>query len=273
MNSPEISDEDLMAFADGELPAQRARELGERAERDPAVADRIALFRASRTLLSRAFAATLEAPVPLELYEAALGLGPDGGPGAGQAALERARADEGFRRFLQRLGTGQAVASLAIAAMLGLLAGRWLAPPAPVPGPGAGASFAARVAAMPPALASELDRRPSGERSPLSLGGEAGEFLALASYADGAGVCREFEAGAASGSEADTVRAVACRRDGRWSLRAMAAAGGSLQAPGDYRPAAGGGDLGAWLGLGQPLAPEEEAKRLAGSTSDARGSR
>ena len=59
MNTPnqvEVSDEMLMALADGELDGATAEELGERIEQDPDLAARYALFAETTTTLRAAFA-------------------------------------------------------------------------------------------------------------------------------------------------------------------------------------------------------------------------
>lgn len=257
MSKTDFSNEILMAFADGELAAEQARTVGEIAARDPSIADRIALFRASRTVLSRAYSQVLEAPIPLEIYETALGLGPDGPVREQEAALQRARSDAAFLAFLGRLGAWKTVAALAFAALIGLLAGQRMADRAP----GAGGGLAAELAAMPPPLARELERRPSGEPASIALAGGAADFLAVASYSSRGGLCREFEAAPSSGN---ALRGVACRYGGRWSLNALADASGNAPAAGDYRPASGGDDLAAWLGLGPALSPQDESRLLSG---------
>ncbi len=66
-------DEILMAYADGELDAERSAEISRAAERDPQLARRIADHRALRTRVADALSPVLEQPVPARLRAVAAG--------------------------------------------------------------------------------------------------------------------------------------------------------------------------------------------------------
>ena len=63
----EYSDEELMAYADGELPEAQAAELRETIAREPALARRVDAYRQSRELLRGVFAPRAQEPVPPRL--------------------------------------------------------------------------------------------------------------------------------------------------------------------------------------------------------------
>ena len=69
-----VTDEMLMALADGELDRETALDVRHAVEADPALARRLAEFERTRTLAKQAFDGVLEEPVPLHLV-AALGRG------------------------------------------------------------------------------------------------------------------------------------------------------------------------------------------------------
>lgn len=69
-----ISDETLMAYADGELDATAAAEIDAAIREDPQLAGRIAQYHRQREQLQAAFDAVLREPVPARLTAAARGV-------------------------------------------------------------------------------------------------------------------------------------------------------------------------------------------------------
>ena len=67
-------DETLMAYADGELDAQRQAEIDAAIARDPTLARRVERQRALRTEVAGAFAKVLDQPIPERLENAARGV-------------------------------------------------------------------------------------------------------------------------------------------------------------------------------------------------------
>lgn len=61
---PDFSDIDVMAYADGQLPPERAETLRQQAQHDPQLRARIERYRVSQRLLQRAYNPALAAPVP-----------------------------------------------------------------------------------------------------------------------------------------------------------------------------------------------------------------
>lgn len=62
----ELGDHELHAFIDGELDAARAAAVAQRIEADPALARRVAGFRADKDMLKRIYAPVADRPVPAE---------------------------------------------------------------------------------------------------------------------------------------------------------------------------------------------------------------
>lgn len=59
---PDFSDIDVMAYADGQLPPERAETLRQQAQHDPQLRARIERYRVSQRLLQRAYNPALAAP-------------------------------------------------------------------------------------------------------------------------------------------------------------------------------------------------------------------
>ncbi|MEN9063453.1 anti-sigma factor family protein [Ponticoccus litoralis] len=64
MAEPKLTDEILMAYADGELDASTARAVEAAIETDPEVAERVALFGDTARVLKQAAQARPEPPCP-----------------------------------------------------------------------------------------------------------------------------------------------------------------------------------------------------------------
>jgi anti-sigma factor RsiW len=62
--NPDIADLELHAFIDGELDAGQAVAFEARMKADPALAERVAAFRADRDMLKRVFASAADDPIP-----------------------------------------------------------------------------------------------------------------------------------------------------------------------------------------------------------------
>ena len=229
-----FTEEELMAYADGELPAARAAEIAGAERSDSAVAAKIAAFRDSRRVLRDAFASQLKEAVPQRLLDVL------NAPSAKVVEFKPRRA---------RLSTWIPLAAAAsVALAVGLtLNHRWSpAGPAPV------------VIANATMLNQALETLPSGV--PLQQGGK--EVLPLASLRTPNGNwCREFE----SRGDGAKSRGLACRDDaGQWQLRVIASPpSGTNPGQGGYQTASGNGpDLAATLGASRRLTPDEEQNQI-----------
>ncbi|MCC6983849.1 MAG: hypothetical protein IT535_11310 [Bauldia sp.] len=225
-----VSEEMLMAFADGELDADTAGEVRKAIDADPILQRRLRVFEETRLGAKAAFAGILDEPVPAQLV----------------AALSTPR--RGFRDWLRsRAFAGQAAGGLALAAA-GFFAALVLVD-RPSPGLLDGEM----------ALASLLESAPGGATERW----KDGSFQATGTYLVADGVCRSFTA--VPSDTASGWRGVACRRDGAWTVDlAVAEPAGSFTTASDRATEA----IDAFLdqvgaGASLDLAAEERA-RLAG---------
>lgn len=221
----QITDETLMALADGELPAGQARLVQAAVDADPALQDRLRLFTETRRLLQADGAATA-----VSERDDAL---------AARIRQSASAAPPPPAANMNRRPLAVLAASLAAAA-IGL--GWWWQAGGP-------------MTDLPSSHLAALTSLPSGETDEL----EDGQSLTLiASYRDPAGtLCREYET--RSGTSM-TIR-IACRTGEGWQARFAE----NVTASEGYVPATGEiASLDAFLSdaaLGSPLSAEEE--RLA----------
>jgi anti-sigma factor RsiW len=201
-----ISDETLMAYADGELDAAARAAVELAMQSDPQIASRVARHRALRRRVQNAYAAELSEGLPERLLAAAQG--------------------PPRRQPTHRISAGWHT-SLAIAASLiagvGLGFFMWGRTQSSLTLDAGGALVARGSLAR--ALSNQLASEPSrtaAVRVELSFLAKSGEY------------CRAFSlAGAASAA------GVACRHDGEWQVQALARGPGAGR-DSDYRTAASG---------------------------------
>lgn len=241
MSQMQITDEELMAFADGAMSEPRFTEVAKSIEQDAALANRL-----EELVLGGKAARALYAPIADQPV-----------PDALRRNVEAANAGEGPARVLPLVTkrTRFFLLPMAIAASIAVV----------VAGPLA--FFIGQVSTPVPLLALGEPLSPvlSVEVSSLASGNEARlaneiTLRAIASFTDREGrLCREFELHGARSQ-----LAVACREPDGW--RTMIA----LDVPPDfegYTPASALEALDSFLaglGAGPPLSPENEARLLAG---------
>ncbi len=247
MNAARFTDEELMAYADGELSEERATELDLALADDEALADRLSLFIETRALASDALRPMLDEAVPEHLVKHVRDLA------AANPAPEPASPVIAFPQRHSGVPIWQLSLAASIALAIGLGAGELLRGPGTT---GAGMEIAA---VSDPALTAALASLPAGESSTLADGARV-EAIATFRAADGS-ICREFEVDQSSGT---TFVSIACH-DGRdWQIRIAIAASGSDDT--GYAPASSLEALDAYLGAteaGPPLSVEDEAAVLA----------
>jgi anti-sigma factor RsiW len=260
-----ISDEMLMAYADGELDAAERARIAAAVACDAELAGRLRRFEESRDVLKAAF--------PLSAYEQA--------PSAAtMAAIDRlvaagARPSESvtaFHRSATRRSREARPAwqrwSVSLAASFALAAfGFWLfqldaARESAVRLAGAEVGIAARGTP----LFTALEATPSGERYVPVERGAAGEHIApvLSFRAKDGRYCREFEI---ETTEASSL-GIACREVDHWRIEAAVARVGGATTDGGYQPASGEihptlDSALSQLGAEPPLDREAEQRAIA----------
>jgi anti-sigma-K factor RskA len=220
-----ISDETLMAYADGELDAAARAAVESAMQDDPQIEKRVAQHRALRLRVQAAYSTELSEALPERLLKAAR---PDPSQKGGnivnlqeaRAAMERS-APRAAPRWPSRQSAGALAASLVVGVAVGFF--MWGRSQSPlVLGPGG-----ALVARGP--LAQALSNQLASEQSPSSAVRVEVSFLAKSGE-----YCRTFSlSGEASPS------GIACRQGDEWQVQTLA---GGPAAAGDseYRTAGSG---------------------------------
>ncbi|MCV3271303.1 anti-sigma factor family protein [Roseobacter sinensis] len=251
MQHPEFTDEELMAYADGELAEERATELDLALAESPALSDRLALFVTTRAVAKDAWTPSLEDPVPAHLVEhvRALAAETDAPPASDDTVVafpKRSETPAATPFWRLPLAAG-------LAAAIGLGAGLGLAPQ-----PNTGTGGIEIAALTDSRIVDALNTLPSGADLRLDDGAR---IAPIATFFDGAqSLCREFEFDRADGM---TVVSVACQREGQWDVQMAVAATAATDT--GYAPASSLDVLDAYLTAneaGPPLDPDAEAAAL-----------
>lgn len=252
----EMSDELLMAFADGELGPAEAGLVSAAVAGDPVLAARVARFVQSRKAVAEAFraATTASPPDPMIARIRALSASSDlklNGDSETNVAAHNTVVAFPPRR---QVPFWQLPLAASIALIAGLGAGQLLTP-AP------GTDGVADAILGDPGLSAALAVLPSGARETLDSGAQV---ALIATFENGDGeLCREFEYDQPGGA---TTVAVACRTATDWNVHLAIAAGSSVNG---YAPASSIDALDAWLmatGAAPPLSLEAELAALQAAT-------
>ncbi len=249
MNAPEFTDEELMAYADGELDQNRAAALDLALAGDENLAARLGMFMDTRSVSADALRPMLDEPVPERLVQRVRDLAASAAaPSAdGNVIAFKPKAAKAVAPFWQL----PIAASIALA--IGLGAGLLYQG-------GKVADQALDIAAITdPAISDALNTLTSGESVPLDDGGRI-EAIATFRAEDNA-LCREFEHDRSGGT---AVISIACHDGSDWQVRLAIAAVGADDT--GYAPASSLEALDAYLtatNAGAPLASDEEAAALA----------
>jgi hypothetical protein len=216
-----ISDETLMAYADGELDAATRASVEAAMQEDPEIRKRVADHRALRETLRGAFSAVLDEPVPQRLIEAARG--PSAARKTGVADLSRAReaARQRIPASSRRWQPAAMAASLLLGVGLGFLT--WHGSRSALIQPGVGGELIAG-AALAEALSTQLSGDRLAERNAvagLSFRNKSGAY------------CRTF-----SLPGTDPSSGLACREGTDWRIKALAQSPRAAADSGNYRTAA-----------------------------------
>lgn len=250
-----FTDEELMAYADGELPEDRATELDLALVDDTELADRLAMFADTRSISKEALEPLLDEPMPDHLLQRVKELAAQ----SEQQTAEQSTPDETIIAFptqtaAPRASLWQLPIAAGIALAIGVGVGMFMRPEvAPTSG--------LQVAALNDnAIVEALANVASGEELMLENGNR---FTAIATFRDASEtLCREFEYDQAAGS---TLVSVACHDGQMWDVRLAIAAAPSSDT--NYAPASSLETLDAYLtttGAGAPIVGDDEAAALAG---------
>jgi hypothetical protein len=200
-----ISDETLMAYADGEADDATRASVETAMRDDPEIAGRVALHRAMRQTMQGAFAAVIEEPVPERLIAAARGQTIPATAATSGAVTDLARARNAAHRKIEGRAARWQPAALAACLVLGLGVGylTWHGSGTLIETNSDGLTAGAALAE---ALSTQLsDDRPAGSAA----------VTGLSFRTKSGGYCRTFSlsANAASG--------LACRDGARWKIDAL----------------------------------------------------
>lgn len=204
-----VTEDDLMAWVDGELPPAEADRVAAAVAADAGLAARAARLQGLNRQLRQAFAADLGEPVPEAL--AAIARGEHLTGSAGGASIHPLASR---RRRLGWAAWGGIAASVVLGVALLPRLAPWSdggADSVQAQADGRLVARGALAAALEHGLASET--RPDGTRLLLSFRDRDGQF------------CRSFAA--------PVGRGLACRQGGQWQLVVLAAPAAAASAPGD----------------------------------------
>lgn len=240
-DSENITDEMLMAYADGEIDAEQREHLSERLAHDAGLRKRLEVFRETDRTLSRHYDDVLHQPVPAHLLDLV------------RNADVKTQPEGTIRRIAAWLrgnaGTsaaprvGWAAASAAAALAVGIGIGTWLESGPVTP---AGDRFALLSVDnnhlwAQGALKDALEQVGSGDaKSWEAAPGETGNIYPVLTFRDRAGqFCREY---AVTASPEASAVGIACRRDtGQWSIEIHTAQPADAAGGAPFRPASSGG--------------------------------
>ena len=246
------TDTELMAYADGELPAPLAAKIAEIARADPDVQRRIERFRAVRAQLAQTLQPLAEEEVPEALRRAVLDMA-DGQTAADPRVVAFAPRVRPPAWRAWQVGLAASLL-LMLGGVAGFLAGARQA--------GEGAQSVAAVGShVSPEIARHLSSLPSG--SDTGIADARLRLIATVLASDGT-PCREFEVDSTGTGRTST--GIACLRDGSWFLDIAVAA---HAAEGGFAPASSFATLEAYLqaiGAGEPLDAAAEAQALTAAT-------
>jgi len=218
-----VSDEQLMAFADGELRGPERDSIQAYVAANPDAARRVAEFAASRDALTRLLNQALTDPVPARLLETVMG---DAGHPGGSDRKPVTSPGSIWQTLTAPLaglfGSWPLTASTALAAsaLAGVVIGSQLIGSQGMPKPDAGlvAWEDGRVVAAR-TLASALDTTQSGTTAVIAAGANKANLTPLLTFKTKAGeYCRQFTLQHVGDSRS---AALACRTpSGRWTMEA-----------------------------------------------------
>jgi hypothetical protein len=237
-----FSDEDLMAFADGECGPELKREIEVAMKNDQLLFNRIEMFRGSAAVLRSAFPPVVNQPADDALVNLIRN--------SSRPMAEKSGASSNVVQFPvskkpKPIFWQQAIAASVLLAT-GVAGGFLLGSPSPGQETG--------IASLK--VTSEISKVLMSLSSGQSTKTSTGDLTVIASFKDAQGhFCREFEN---SSNEASKAVTVACRRNSNWQVVLQAALPAATDS---FIPAGGAQALEAYLqsaGMNEPLSADEE---------------
>jgi hypothetical protein len=216
-----ISDETLMAYADGELDAAARASVEAAMQEDPEIGRRVARHRALREAMQGAFSAVLDEPVPDRLIAAARGQSATPKAVVMDLSLAREAARQKVSAAPRRWQPAAMAASLLLGLGLGFLA--WHGSGGALIHPGSDGGLIAGTT-LAEALSTQLSDDRGAQRvaiTGLSFRNKSGDY------------CRTFSL---IGSE--TSAGLACREGTDWRIKALALLPRTAVNSGNFRTAA-----------------------------------
>lgn len=208
----QLSDEVLVAYADGELVGEEAAAVERALENDRDAQETLRLFRETAELSRAAYDDVVREPIPDRLIETL-----QGGP---VAAVSQPRF---------RAGGGLAAMALAasITLAVGVVGGFGLSNLGGDAAPGSSERWViGSISAQDSAVYGVLETLPSGHLRAVASGDDGAEIMALTTFTDRNGrYCRDFQATVPGNGGSDAAFGVACRSmAGDWRVEALIAA-------------------------------------------------
>jgi anti-sigma factor ChrR (cupin superfamily) len=216
-----ISDETLMAYADGELDSAARASVEAAMQEDPEIGRRVARHRALREAMQGAFSTVLNEPVPDRLIQAARGQAAAPKSAVVDLSVAREAARQEKPAAPRRWQPAAMAASLLLGLGLGFLA--WHGSGGALVRPGAGGGLVAS-ATLAEALSTQLSDDRSSDRvvvAGLSFRNKSGDY------------CRTFYS---TGS--DAASGLACHEGTDWRIKALAQSPRAAANSGNFRTAA-----------------------------------
>lgn len=247
----DFSDEELMAYADGELASERSARLDAALPDRPDLAGRVAMFARTGTLAAESVKAQTNEPVPDNLKASVEAMIRKAAPASATVTPLRPRK---VAPSVSHFGHWAIPVAASLLAVVAGVLGYWLASGG---APGQGYYQVAGIA--DPELATILSNLPSGEKARLKAGEEVS--MSNSFYRGDQVLCREFVI--AKPEKGDHL-AVACRSAGAWSIDlALRTSGAGADA---YKPASSAETLDAFLnalGAGPSIEGQAEVDALS----------
>lgn len=218
MYPPGITPEKLMAYADGTLEPDEARQVDAAIASNPELAEEVESYRLTRDVLGGAFDAPLHEPVPADLEALVMG-------DVEETETVTSLHAERMRRTRSFPVWGQALAACGVFAIGAVMGSAMLGPVSPSEN---GELLVAGRLDLDHPAARVLEARASAEIVDVP----GGRFDVVATFPTSSGTpCREFEAT----NERGAVVGIACRRDAAWTIELLLRAEPTVSPQGGFQ--------------------------------------